>query len=87
MAMAGNLTGPKWPRMSKRTVQERENLGIRVGYYPHAGSPVIRAVKYGNESWELDALDPTTLKSLIEEEVKEHRDLDLYRDTLAQEKK
>lgn len=34
--------------------------------------------KYGDESWELDALDPSILDALIRKEVAEFRDDDLY---------
>jgi hypothetical protein len=34
--------------------------------------------EYGDESWELDALDPSVLTALIEEEILSHRDPDLW---------
>lgn len=40
---------------------------------------------YGDESWELDALDPAALTALIEGEVAELRDEDAWNDLLAQE--
>lgn len=42
--------------------------------------------KYGNESWELDALDPTMLNRLITDNVLEFRDEKLYQETCLQEK-
>jgi hypothetical protein len=45
------------------------------------------AAKYGDESWELDALDPATLDALIETAVLEYRDEDIYRDRIEQERK
>lgn len=35
--------------------------------------------KFGNSSWELDALDPKTLDSLIEKTIKQYRDDKLWR--------
>lgn len=43
--------------------------------------------KYGENSWELDALEPSVLRHLIEERVKYYRDEDLYREVLNREKK
>jgi hypothetical protein len=34
--------------------------------------------RFGDDSWELDALDPATLDALIEEEIITHRDLDAW---------
>lgn len=34
--------------------------------------------KYGHNSWELDALEPSVLESIIKDAVLEHLDLDLY---------
>jgi hypothetical protein len=34
--------------------------------------------KHGEHSWEVDALPPEVLHSLLEESIKEHIDLDLY---------
>ena len=42
--------------------------------------------KFGTSSWELDALDPRTLRSLIERTVLSFRDDNLYRQVLEQEK-
>ena len=42
--------------------------------------------KFGNESWELDALKPTVLRDLISDTVKEYRDEDLYEKVLATER-
>ena len=41
--------------------------------------------KYGNESWELDALEPRVLRRLIEEKVVLYRDDRIYQDVLNQE--
>ncbi len=41
--------------------------------------------KYGDESWELDALDPTYLRRLIEEAVGSFRDDKLWEEALAEE--
>jgi len=41
--------------------------------------------KYGDESWELDALEPAVLESLIEEAVAEIRDDELYQSALEDE--
>jgi len=34
--------------------------------------------RYGEHSWEVDALPPEALHSLLEDSIKEHIDLDLY---------
>jgi len=39
--------------------------------------------KYGDKSWELDALEPTVLRDLIENAVLKYRDEDLYQETLV----
>jgi hypothetical protein len=41
---------------------------------------------YGDESWELDALEPAVLTALIEGAVVEHRDDDLWKDALKEER-
>lgn len=41
--------------------------------------------KYGNESWELDALDPTYLRNLIRDAVLPYRDEDIYKKVLEKE--
>lgn len=41
--------------------------------------------KFGNESWELDALDPATLSALIEEHVLLLRDEDLWDEAVSDE--
>jgi hypothetical protein len=41
--------------------------------------------EYGDESWELDALEPAVLTALIEEAVKELRDDDLWEASRARE--
>jgi hypothetical protein len=41
--------------------------------------------RYGTQSWELDALDPTTLVALINEHVDAERDQDLWDTRVAQE--
>lgn len=41
--------------------------------------------KYGNISWELDALPPNELISLAENEILKHIDIDLYESQLKQE--
>jgi len=43
--------------------------------------------KYGMSSWELDALDPPVLMSLVEDAVKKYRDLDKWIEVVEQEKK
>jgi hypothetical protein len=42
--------------------------------------------QYGYESWELDALDPTTLRALVSEAVTELRDIDIHDKTMKREK-
>jgi len=42
--------------------------------------------EHGDESWELDALEPEALHCIIEEAVKEHLDQDLFYEVLIQEK-
>jgi hypothetical protein len=42
---------------------------------------------YGNESWELDALEPQVLAALIQSEIDEERDAGLWEARLAQEVK
>lgn len=41
--------------------------------------------KFGDESWELDALEPTILQGLVESEVKTLRDEDLWEEAVEQE--
>lgn len=41
--------------------------------------------EHGYESWELDALDPTTLRDLISEHVEAHRDEDLWQAAVARQ--
>lgn len=41
--------------------------------------------EHGGESWELDALEPETLRSIVEEAVKEHLDQGLFDNILGQE--
>lgn len=43
--------------------------------------------KYGNECWELDALEPRIMNELIEERVLKYRNQDIYNDVLVQERK
>jgi len=43
--------------------------------------------RYGDTSWELDALDPRTMSELIEEHVLEYRDEDLWNMHIESEKK
>jgi hypothetical protein len=42
-------------------------------------------IEHGDSSWELDALDPTTLVNLITEAVAEHRDEDLWEQAVEDE--
>ncbi len=42
--------------------------------------------RFGLESWELDALDPTTIADLIEAAVEQFRDSDLWAEAVAEEK-
>jgi hypothetical protein len=37
--------------------------------------------RFGDDSWELDALDPATLDALIEDEILTHRDVDAWDDS------
>lgn len=41
---------------------------------------------YGNESWELDALDPTTLANLVRESVDQFRDMDRWNEVAELER-
>lgn len=41
--------------------------------------------QFGYECWELDALDPSVISRLIDENVRMHRDEELYRDVLMRE--
>lgn len=41
--------------------------------------------KYGNESWELDALEPKVINDLIEVNVAKYRDQDLWEDAVAEQ--
>lgn len=41
--------------------------------------------EFGHECWELDALDPSVISRLIDENVRMYRDEGLYRDVLARE--
>lgn len=41
--------------------------------------------EYGDESWELDALDPQVMSDLIESKVKEHRDEDRWTTALDEQ--
>ena len=40
---------------------------------------------YGYSSWELDALEPSVLAELVDNFVNEHRDMDLWQETLDKE--
>lgn len=42
--------------------------------------------KFGSESWELDALEPTVIAGLIESGVDQLRDEDLWNDAISEEK-
>lgn len=42
--------------------------------------------EYGDESWELDALEPSVIADLIRDEVYGHRDVDLWDEALVQER-
>lgn len=42
---------------------------------------------YGDDSWELDALEPATLESLVEEEITSRLDMDLWNEREAQEER
>lgn len=39
--------------------------------------------RYGESSWELDALDPTIISALIEDKVNKYRDMDLWEEAVA----
>ncbi len=41
--------------------------------------------QYGEESWELDALQPNQLTALVKKHVNEYRDMDLWRDVCQEE--
>ena len=41
--------------------------------------------RYGDESWELDALDPATLNELIQDAIREYLDQDLFDERVDQE--
>jgi hypothetical protein len=41
--------------------------------------------QFGYECWELDALDPSVISRLIDENVRMYRDEELYRDVLMRE--
>jgi len=51
---------------------------------PRAGQYIS---EYGNESWELDALEPEVLRTITEEAVKDFLDQDLFDDMIHQEEK
>lgn len=42
--------------------------------------------KFGDDSWELDALDPKTLADLIQENIDEYRDEDLWEESVEEER-
>lgn len=42
--------------------------------------------KYGNDSWELDALEPRVLRDLIKDKVTEYRNQEIYENVLRQER-
>lgn len=42
---------------------------------------------HGDESWELDALEPNVLAALITENVEEARDSDLWDESVAEEER
>lgn len=42
---------------------------------------------YGDESWELDALDPATLDALVEDAIRRYRDEDIWRDSTARQER
>jgi hypothetical protein len=42
-------------------------------------------LEYGDESWELDALEPDVLISLVEKTVQEYRDISKWEETIEQE--
>jgi len=41
--------------------------------------------KFGDESWELDALEPSVITKMIEDAVKDHRDDDLWKKMVRKE--
>jgi hypothetical protein len=41
--------------------------------------------KYGNECWELDALEPAYIEDLVRDKVYELRDVDLWKEMLEKE--
>ncbi len=43
--------------------------------------------KFGNESWELDALEPAMLEALIEETILQYKDEDLWEKMIRKEKR
>jgi hypothetical protein len=43
--------------------------------------------EFGDESWELDALDPETLADLVRDSVLEHRDNDIWNENLEREER
>jgi hypothetical protein len=43
--------------------------------------------EYGDKSWELDALPPAVLIDLVENAIKEHIDISLYKEQLKKEEK
>ena len=43
--------------------------------------------EHGNESWELDALEPAVLNKLIQKRIKKYLDLKLYKELLAEEER
>ena len=43
------------------------------------------AARYGTESWELDALEPATIASLVESAIAEYRDANLWDEAVARE--
>jgi hypothetical protein len=42
-------------------------------------------LKYGVKSWELDALRPEVIESMIDEHIKQNMDMTLFNETLQQE--
>jgi hypothetical protein len=45
----------------------------------------VYVAEYGYSSWELDALEPSVLAALVDDFVNEHRDADLWQETLDRE--
>ena len=43
--------------------------------------------KFGNKSWEVDALPPRVLTQLIENEIKKHVDIEAMQQIIEQEKR